>query len=207
MNHRPPREQVNFRAPAKFVAWLSRTSKWDVSDQEQLVVDLCEAKACVSGYCLPNTRAEIAAFDKIVASSRIPLSGERRVALIRALATFQSWQSYARWLPSDSEVRKLMRIRTYLRGFSGPLRANLAALELDEDFRASSRREKNEYRRLVIEQFEAGHPCPFHAIMIAEHSPSEPVSDEEGHAALAILRLPRKYTGDRPSGAVVLTGG
>jgi site-specific DNA-cytosine methylase len=169
--NRPAVKRPEWQAPKAFVEWLSRTSKLGASDQAMLISDLCKAKHYVAGYKLPSTRAEVAAFSKISAVNRELLSESHRESCISALSRFATWQELSRLLPSDREIRKLMKTKPYLRKHPAPLRANLAALELDQEFRALSGELRKEYRKTVIGNFRRGHPAPFYTSFIAEYPP------------------------------------
>jgi DNA-cytosine methyltransferase len=158
--HIPEVTRPDWKVPKGYVEWLTRTGNLTDDAQTQLVAALRDAKRHLAGHNLPSTRAEIAAFDKVAAFSHGSASAARQ-SMLSALSSFAEWQAYMRWLPSDSEVRKLTKKRAYLRNCPAPLRANLAALECDEDFPWLSKERQKEYRQIVTKLFDAGDPAPF----------------------------------------------
>ncbi len=132
--------------------------------------------------------AEVAAFDKVPAIAHGALGEEPRLMLRRALTRFSGWESYTRSLPSDRELKNVIKVRPYLRGCHPALRMELAALEFDLEFHELPDDRREEWRQRVIALFEAGDPWPYSSSSI-EPDPHHYPEDEEASPLPFSLRL------------------
>lgn len=151
----------DWQVPEAHVEWLARTRKVTDESLERQMAALREAKSYVRGHDLPDTKAEVAAFDKVAAIVHGALDERHRSTLRGALIDFAGWESYARSLPSEAEIRRAMRVRPYLRDCPEALRAELAAVEFDSEFHELPEERRAEWRQRVIALFEAGDPWPY----------------------------------------------
>jgi site-specific DNA-cytosine methylase len=161
MKRIPVVERPDWQVPEAHVEWLARTRKLSQDMMTQEIAALREAKSYVCGHDLPDTKAEVAAFDKAAAIAHGALDAQHRAALRRALTNFAGWEANVCSLPSEREIKKLMKIRPYLRDCPQPLRGELAALEFDSEFQELPEERQAEWRQRVIALFEAGDPRPY----------------------------------------------
>jgi site-specific DNA-cytosine methylase len=177
-----------WQVPEPYVEWLGRTQNLADDMMAQELAALREAKSHVCGHDLPNTAAEVAAFDKVAAIAHGALGEEPRLMLRRALTRFSGWESYTRSLPSDRELKNVIKVRPYLRGCHPALRMELAALEFDLEFHELPDDRREEWRQRVIALFEAGDPWPYSSSSI-EPDPHHYPEDEETSPPPFSLRL------------------
>lgn len=157
----PNMARSEWRIPTAYVEWLTRTANLADEIIAQQLSDLSEAKNFVGGHNLPTTRAELIAFDKVPAIAYGKIPPERRTAMRGALANFAEWESNSNRYPTRQKMAQLMKTAPYLRKYPMPLRAELATLELDQEYLEASVEYQEETREKVITLFRNGDPTPY----------------------------------------------
>jgi len=161
MKRIPVVSRPDWHVPESYIEWLGRTQNLTKDMAAQQLASLRAAKSHVCGHDLPNTTAEVAAFDKVAAIAHGAIGDEQRLMLRQALTRYAGWESYVRSLPSDREIKNVIKVKPYLRGHPPALRMELAALEFDSEFHELPEDRQEEWRQRVIALFEAGDPWPY----------------------------------------------
>lgn len=205
MKRIPVVARPEWQVPDSYIEWLARTGGLTSEAMAQQISDLREAKRYVGGHQLPDTGAEVAAFDKVAAIAHGALDEQHRMMLRRALSGFAGWESYTtRSLPSDREIKNVIKVRPYLRDCPPALRMELAALEFDSEFQELPEVRQEEWRQRVIALFEAGDRWPYSSSSIEPDHHHYPEDEEMSPPPFSLrLRAEARLRSESASKAVL----
>lgn len=176
--HIPVVARPDWQVPEAYTEWLARTGNLADDVMAQQISDLREAKLYVGGHQLSSTDAEILAFNKVAAIAHGDLNTSHRSKMLTALRSFATWERYTRSLPSERDVKKVVKAMPFLRNYPAPLIADLAALEIDTTWYDLSSERRAECREELIALFQNGDPTPYWTF----NAPSpyrDPVDDDD----------------------------